>query len=62
MIGRRVASLTSYVCVDMVNYDPQATNNIAQKALTVNPGRLSFGEAYLYVDTTVLFTRRFKKN
>jgi hypothetical protein len=26
----------------------------------VNPGRLSFGEAYLYVETTALFTRRLK--
>jgi hypothetical protein len=26
----------------------------------VNPGRLSFGEAYLYAETTALFTRRFK--
>jgi hypothetical protein len=27
----------------------------------VNPGRLSFEEAYLYVDTAALFNRRFKK-
>jgi hypothetical protein len=60
MICRRVASSPSYVCVDMVNWlgSPQASNNIAQEALTVNPGRLSFGEAYLYAETTALFTRR----
>jgi hypothetical protein len=38
-----------------------ALSNIAQKALTVNPGRIFFGEAYLYVETTASFTRRFLK-
>jgi hypothetical protein len=43
MICRRVTSLTSYVCVDIVTV-----------TLTVNPGRLSFGEAYLYENENII--------